>query len=396
MSWIKKSLAFFIIFLSMLVVSAGNFELDSVLLKTSIKENAGFENSVIISNSGNAPIRLNCSLNDLENIVSLPEKEVIVAPKESKKLPVRINGHGPGIYTGAIVFESGALVKNLPVIVEVESNDAFFDSNLALFPTSKIYPGDKINADIKIYNLEKPSISDIKSEYFIKDFTGKTLHSESENVVVSDSVSLTKNFDLSSDMKPGTYVLGVILDYNSSISTSSSVFKVSKRQFFDKFDFNFAILITLFGIVILAFLGFVFYSVYSRDKLLDDLKCDYRKKVTDQKAFLRRKEEDNDKKLETGEERKINKAIFNGLRKKQLQALKKTHLDRVKKIKELKRKNKKEEMKEQIKRWKKQGFDTGVLEKSVPDVSDIKKQVSLWKKEGYNTKLLGENFNRKV
>ena len=59
-------------------------------------------------------------------------------------------------------------------ILEVESSDVLFDSNLNLFPSGEINPGSKINAEIKIFDLSQIGVSSVELSYFIKDFQGNT------------------------------------------------------------------------------------------------------------------------------------------------------------------------------------------------------------------------------
>lgn len=379
------------------IASAAGFEVDSVLLKRVIKTEGSFSSSVRITNAGVLKKDFEVNVFDLENLASLDSRIFDLGGGKVKELEITFsnkNNLTESVYVGGLEIISGAERKLIPIILEIESRDVLFDSNVALFPTGRISPGDKINAEIKIYDLSQVGTASVDLIYFIKDFEGETIISESETIVVEDNVLITKSTTLPENLEPGDYVFGVALDYRGSVGTASSFFRVGKKKFASglNLDSNFLYIIILFVIIFFAFLLFIFYIVYSRDKLLIELKNQYKSELRRQEKYLTRREEKVEEKLETPEERILSRKIFRKIKREKRKAIKVIHKQRVKKLRELKRTKKgKASMQSQIAKWKRQGYDVGVLEKTktkIPSAESIKEKVQAWKNKGYNTSVL--------
>jgi hypothetical protein len=377
--------------------STSNFKVDSVLIKTAIKLEGSYEGQIRITNNADRRI-FDINVNGLDKILSASGKTIELKEGETKSVTLRFSNEGNfsgGVYTGTIEISSSGEKKIIPVIVEIESGEVIFDSNTALFPSGKIFPGDKINAEIKVFDLSSTGTANVEADYFIKDFSGKIIISEKENIVVKDNVLITKSFNLPRDAEIQEYVFAVILRYKNSAAVSTSFFSVNEKNsaFVFSGDSSYMLIIILF--LIFIFGAFVFYSFYSKDKILQGLKREYKKELEEQERYLEEKEKQNSLLLKTEEERELNKRLFIGLRKKRRNYIKEVHAKRVKEIKRLKKSNKSEEMRKQIEQWKKKGYNTSVFEGEMraPSINDIKKQIEQWKKKGYNTSILD---NRKV
>jgi large-conductance mechanosensitive channel len=373
------------------------FQVDSLLIKTAIKSNGGYEGQIKITNIGDKS-NFELKIRGPENILSASEKSFKLEKGQTKNIVLRFSnneGISGGVYTGIIEISSSGMKKEIPVIVEIESDDVLFDSNTALFPSGKISSGDKINAEIKVFDLSDIGAANVDTEYFIKDFSGKTLISEKESISIKDSVLITKSFNLPKDAEIQDYVFAVVLKYKNSLAVSTSFFSVEKKSqtFYFSGEEPYLFIIILF--LILALSIFIFYIFYSKDKALQELKKEYKKELEEQEKYLEEKEKQNSLLLKTEEERELNKRLFIGLRKKRRNYIKEVHAKRVKEIKRLKKSNKSEEMRKQIEQWKKKGYNTSVFEGEMraPSINDIKKQIEQWKKKGYNTSILD---NRKV
>lgn len=365
-----------------------NFSVDSVLVKTAIKNLGVYEGKLRVSANENTVFKT--GVEGVENLLSISPETFELLKGETKELDLSFinkNNLSEGIYLGNINLGSGEN-KKIPVIIEIESGDVVFDSNTAVFPATSISPGDKVSGQIKIFDLGGIGTASVELVYFVKDFNGEIIISEKENIVVKDNILITKQLNLPNNIKNGDYVFGVTLKYKNSVATSSSFFKIEEKKAFS-YSGNYAIFILpalFFALVIVVLL---FYFVYSRDKLLKELTCQYKSEIKRQDQLLESKEKANEKVLKTKQEKKLNKDIFTKLKEANKLKIEKLHNERVKKFRVLKkRKAPKNIMAEQITKWKKQGYNTNILERRVPKPSDIKKQIASWKKKGYNTKVL--------
>lgn len=361
------------------------FEIDSIFLKTSIKSNGNVEIPITITNL-NSEKDFKISFIDLENFVSSNSYEFSLSKNENKKIILTISNKKniqEGVYTGSMIVSSNGYEKRIPIIIEIESQNVYFDSNLALYPNNKISPGDRINSEIRIFDIQKTGTSSIDMTYFIKDFNGKTLISEKETIVVSDQTSISKSFDLSSNMPVGDYVYGVDLKFENTTGTSTYFFRVEEEKT-NIFSFIMYFLLALIFILLV-----VYFSFYARDKFLESLRRDYESAKKEREGIIYEKEKQTEKKLNP-EERVYSKKIFEKIREKNIEQLNAIQKTREKKLKELKKNNKNNEIYKQIKKWKKQGYDTSLFD--VPNANDIKNQIKKWKKQGYNTSLLEEDI----
>jgi hypothetical protein len=372
-----------------------DFELDSVMLKTVLKENGTFNTSIKVSNLGSEEVRIRLEKLDLDNLVFFEADEVKLPGNGNKILKVEINNRDneKGIRAGGVFFFSEKTKRLLPILIETESEKVDFDGNLEIFPKTKIFSGDKVNAELKIYDLTGKGISNLEINYFIRDFEGKILFEENENAAINGNIVVTKSFELPKEIKEGNYIFGAVIRNNGSVSTSSAVFKINCRNYFeDFFDGGVAIMSIVFGVIVLLFLAFIFYSIYSRDRLLEELKCDYSRQKKEYKNYLDKKQKENEKALTRPKEKAINKKIFRNLRRKHLKILQKKHSEKKKIIKKLRKNNQNKEIMNKINLWKKQGYDISVLKKEVPSLKDIRNQIAKWQGRGYNTSAL----NRKI
>jgi len=367
------------------------FSADSVLIKVAIKTSGVYGGKLRVSANENSVFH--AGIEGIGDLLSIIPETFELLKGETKELDLSFsnkNNLSEGIYTGSINLESGEK-KKIPVIIEIESGNVVFDSNTAVFPATSISPGDKISGQIKIFDLGGIGTASVELIYFVKDFSGNVIISEKENIVVKDNLLITKSISLPENIKNGDYVFGVVVKYKNSVGTSSSSFKIGEESPVINKDYTIFILPALFFALVIVVL--LFYFVYSRDKVLKELTCQYKSEIKRQDRMLELREKANEKQLKTKQEKKLNKEIFEKLKETNKLKIEKIHKERVRKLHALKKgKTTKNKMAEQIKKWKKQGYNTNILERKAPKPNDIRKQIAAWKKKGYNTKVIEEDL----
>ncbi|MFH1711551.1 MAG: hypothetical protein ABH840_04525 [Nanoarchaeota archaeon] len=372
-----------------------SFNVDSVILKVAIKSNSSLDTYIRISNLDVSSKEFNAKILDVGDLASLDKPNFEVDSEGVERVKISFFNSGirePGIFLGRLVVSSGVEEIIVPIVVEIESEDVLFDANFDLFPTENIFPGNKINAEIKIFDLSRIGTVPVEMKYFVKDFFGKTVTEGTENPVVKSQVLIAKSFDLPKDLATGDYVFGVVMTYKESVGTSSALFSVEEAMgsgvSISYLGEGTYLIIFLIAIA-LIFVMFVVYSIYSRDLLMVELSNQYEQELRKQEEWLAEKQKENEKMLETREEINLNQKLFKEVKKKRINLIKKVHKKRVSQIKHLKKLNQNQEIKRQISQWKKKGYNTALLESKIktPSVNDIHNQISQWKKKGYNTKI---------
>jgi hypothetical protein len=206
-------------------------------------------------------------------------------------------------------------------------------------------------------------------------------------LVVKDQVLITKTFDLPKNLAEGDYILSVTLRYKNSVGTSSAFFRVETKKtgalsaFLNSNSTYFA----TFLLVIFVLLFSLLYLLFSRDKLLQELKSMYSTHLRKEKKYLREKEEETERLLKTKAEKELSRKLFRRVRRQRAIELKKIHAERVRKLQRLRRLKQKTAMVEQIAAWKKKGYETRFLEERIKPLSakEIRKQMQKWKNRGY-------------
>lgn len=373
------------------------FEIDTLFLKAGVVQGGVSVNNVKITSKDTKLIYFSISVEGEKQLVNLSEYEFNLNPGEAHNLQIVFDSgtSEPGIYVGKMIVSYDGISKKIPFILEIEANDILFDSNINLFyKAAGVYPGDKLNTEIKIFDLSNIGKSQINFIYFIKDFNGNTIIQESENIVVDSKLDYSKTIDIPENIKTGDYILGTIIKYKDSAGTSSSYFKIIKKE---KTIYSNNVIFLVAGLFVLIFLFAFFFFIYfilSRDRLLNELKNQYKKEIRIQKELIKQREKSDYGKLKNSLEKGIYKKALKKAKKKRLRIIKESYKKRVKEFRKIKKKGKGNALKRQIEKWKQEGYDTGVLEEKVklPDIKEIRQKIKSWKRKGYDTSVLKNNI----
>ena len=377
---------------SFVVLASPDLEVSSLLLKVSLKEDESIIKSFTITSPDGSDYNL--------EIISAPglklgEQSFVLGEGEKKSIDVTFDSTGvaSGIYVGSIDISSLKETLSLPVILEVESQDVFFDANLDIPPAyTEIEKGGKVVAQVKIFDLTSGGGTSegmnslgtvsVDLEYNVFDLNGNVLSSESERMVVDKQAQVTKTFSFPEKIEEGDYVLSVLVRYGSSVGISSQMFSIRKPiaessslKFFDPSS-------TLIFVLIFVFVvGIVFLFIYilkEKDKFVVDLKRYHFKELkmqkemlTEQAKFLRKRGVEH-------------KAIKREVSEK-IRGLRKEQKKRIKELRVLKKSGSVDEMKKRVKEWENKGYSVGALKYKLKEMStaDMKKLMSKWKIKGY-------------
>jgi uncharacterized membrane protein len=182
-------------------------------------------------------------------------------PNETKEIEINFiskKDQLPDVYPGKIVFTSESIERTVLIVVEIESEKPLFDVKVEVLPEYRIvYPGDKVMAQLTLYNLGKVGRVDTNVEYGIKSLNGTIITSENELMAIETQLSIVKSLYLPADIKPDSYVFYSKVSYNGVIGTGSSMFTVTERF---KFGTYFLLAIIIFVVIIILILSFIYYS----------------------------------------------------------------------------------------------------------------------------------------
>lgn len=360
--------------------SPKEFESDNVLLKLAVKQGEPVSKIIKLTNTG--PISRDFKVTETLDFLSISEKKFSLESNETKPLEINfLNYTPPGVYVGNILVSSGKEELKIPVILEVETNEVLFDSTLNIpLDHREVYPGGSMAVENKLFNLANIGLKSVDIDYIIKDFEGKTIFSEKENIAIENQILTTKLISIPESAKTGDYVLCVTISYSNSFGTSSYFFKIieEKQELGSSKPFDSWIFIIILSLVTVFFVMFISY----RDKVFLEFEKQHRQELIREIEKLD-KEKEKIQKLSTGKRKKKLKE-FKENKKKRLKAVKIIYRTRVKVLKKLKKQNKTDEMQKRLEEWKKQGYNMNeFLVKTDAKKINLKEKVKNMKKQGY-------------
>jgi hypothetical protein len=236
---------------------------------------------------------------DIENILSIDgDSEFSLTSGASKKMNLDITAEAdqkPGVYVGNIIIESDEIIE-IPVIIEVESDYVFFDSNLNTRVVDVITPGSDIDFSVKIFDMQMGTDpTSVKMEYSLLDMNGNEILSESESVVVLGSTETNKMITLPTMLDYGLYIFTAKAKYGSSTGVSTYLIQVSGYSIGDEEAGMFSACIgnnfCLFGVLSVFLIVMVMLVLLYTISLLKPRDRRHREKIIVMKGFAKAKKE---------------------------------------------------------------------------------------------------------
>ncbi len=353
------------------------FDVDNVLLKLAVKQGESVSKTLRVTNIDSERADFEVNKENLD-FISISGGEFSLEPGGARilELDFDIENKSAGVYLGRILVSNGEPLT-IPVILEIETKEVLFDSNINVPPEySSVYPGEKAIIEVQIFNLENIGLKTVKINYFVRDFKGNTIFLEQGDETI-DKPSITKIIPIPKNVETGDYAFIIIIEYSDSVATSTYFFKIADKTF--EMDDNFFMWIVIFLLFGLIF--FIIYYVRQRDKMFLELERQYR---TGMRKEVKRQKVEKVKiiKLKPAK-RKVALRIFQKKKKKRLKAIRKIYKVRVKVLRKLKKKKKKSQALDKLAQWKRQGYNVNEFLIKTGQKQDLKGQAAKLKKQGY-------------
>ncbi|MBT7128162.1 hypothetical protein HN903_00220 [archaeon] len=352
-----------------------SFDVNNALLKVVVAEGKNASKLLGVTSYGYNDFRVESDL----DFIRIGEAMFSLGEGEERDVEVLFDSEGleAGVYFGKLVLSSGEEFE-VPIIMEVESEEILFDGNINVpLEYVNVYSGKSLVVENKLFNLENIGLENIEVTYFVRSLDGKVLFSDEENIAVESQLLNTKVVAIPKDAEAGDYVFSSVVKYKDSVGTSSYFFEVRGKMFYDiEGDFF------MFGIVI-ALIGLIFFIVYytkRRDDVLMELQRDYRREVNKNVDVVIKKE--GRVKTKGGEKGTVLKEIRAKHRAK-IMAIRKIYRARLKVVKGLRKAKKESEVSRKLKEWKKQGYNIEEIS-GLGVKKNLKESVKGHRKEGYN------------
>lgn len=375
----NKILILLILLIIPILVHAEGLEVSPLLIKTSTKTNIAAEDFVKIKNLGFNTELIKITTED--PVFKLSSYGFGLMPEEEKELNFAFSSGITGVFTNKFFIRSEDTTVVLPVIVEVESSNARFDSTVETLDAKRVfYPGDQLSFSFTVFDLLEFVEENVDMEYYIMDMKNELSHHEEDTINVKFQKTLTRQIQLPNDIELGMHVLVVSSKHNGLVAFSTLFFNVvEKPEVVEEFDIKtfslglimscknnglctatvLSIAIILFAILFIYIVEVVKLSRMPKKKIERAMKHEEKRKeaLSLAKRVLKEAEEQKEEKKQEKLEEKKRGKIVEEMLKKQRKAkptiAEKKLLEREVKKSIKKRKKLIKEKKEQQKRKKK-------------------------------------------
>jgi len=207
-----------------------SFNLNPSLLNISLGQGEKSRESFEITNPLGVEKEFNLEIENLEDLISLSQMNVLIPGLESREVNVDFEANAdPGVYTGKINVESDSLIKSVNVLFEILEKDLLYNIRTTLVKDELGFD-EQIEANIILLNLGIDSKS-VTLEYMIKDFEGNEFVLNEEELELSGRAELERSFDIP-EVSEGEYVFIVKLtDENGKTASGTSTFRIVELLF---------------------------------------------------------------------------------------------------------------------------------------------------------------------
>ena len=183
--------------------------------------------NVIIKNNGASTILIDVSATGIGPYVFFDANRFILKSGEQRTVIMGVNAPEPGTYPGKLFFVSGAVIKEVFVLLDVVSEGVLFDVSLIIPDAYKtIHHGDTLPVSISLRQLGVDTPVNATGQYFIKDFDGTVIFSDSQLLVVSNRMNFTHQLP-TANLAPGDYMAAFEFSYPGGFATASAHFIVA-------------------------------------------------------------------------------------------------------------------------------------------------------------------------
>ena len=246
----------------------GSFYLSEEEINIVLKPKDSKRVSFVITNNGTEKLNFIIRKGVLKEYVLVIDKAFSLNPGQSVEIEALVTSPDqPGIYTTKFIIEADGVIKEIPLIINVESEKKLFDISLEISQRFKaVSAGDDIAFAVTIFNLGSPGRVDVKIIYLLKDLENNVISESSELVAVETRASFLKNVHVPEYLKPGKYVLSAEVHYDGTVGMSSDTFAVVKKP-----EVRNTFLILVIVLCIILFIALLVWFIIYR----------YRKKARD-------------------------------------------------------------------------------------------------------------------
>ena len=216
------------------IACAEDIEINPLLIKTSTKVGVAAEEFVKIANVGVSTLAIKITTKNPD--FKLSNYGFGLLPEREKELKFAFSSGTPGVFINEFFIRSDTSTFVLPIIIEVESSNARFDSTVETLNAKRVfYPGEELMFSFTVFDLLDFVGTDVNMKYSVISIENDLVYDDESTVNVKSQKTLTRKVKLPQDLKQGAYVLVLSTNYGSDVSFSTLLFNVVEEPVAVKF-----------------------------------------------------------------------------------------------------------------------------------------------------------------
>ncbi len=209
-----------------------DFTVNPDLIKITLKQGNLVTKTIEIKNTGNTNLNIIITPLNLDGFLLIEEKEFLLKRRESKIITLDLFSsieQPPGINFGKLVIQSGDIIKEIPLIIEIKGRDAIFDIQVKVKDKNK-FKGEDVEADITLLNSGDLKPVDVTLYYALMGLEGKEIIFTTETLALEDELKITRRFTIPANIEAGNYLFYAKLEYLNQTAFGSDTFTVISEQ----------------------------------------------------------------------------------------------------------------------------------------------------------------------
>jgi len=209
-----------------------DFTVNPDLIKITLKQGNLITKTLEIKNIGNTNLNIIITPFNLDGFLLIEEKELFLKRRESKIITLDLFSsveQTPGINFGKLIIQSGDIIKEIPLIIEIKGKEAIFDIQVKVKDKNKL-KGEDVEADITLSNFGDLKPVDVTLYYALMDLEGKEIIFATETLALEDKLKITRSFTVPAAIEAGNYLFYAKLTYINQTAFGSDTFTVISEQ----------------------------------------------------------------------------------------------------------------------------------------------------------------------
>lgn len=214
-----------------------DFRIEPKQIKLSLKKGETKTETISIKNLQKEEISIELDFEELKDLIILPtgatkETYTLKAKEELNLQLIFLTDKEPDLYTKALKIKSKDTQKEIPIILEIESEQPLFDVKTTLIKNYiNILKERELLAEINLFNLgSTEGRFDVLVSYEIRNLKGETLSKEQETLTIETQTSFVKSLNIPETTEPGEYILYVHARSQDTVGSSSTTFTINEGE----------------------------------------------------------------------------------------------------------------------------------------------------------------------